>query len=415
MRTLVAVLAVSLVFAPPALAGSQASPEIEDPKGDVDVQHVVDADLLGDEGLAPEELETSADVLRAWIDQETDSSFELNVELADIPDEREVASPLVDVWSHFTVREGEFHVAAQLSTPREGGPTEASFALYEGEARQGDLLGGVDGDEDIVSFRIPKADVRDPGEGDELAGFHVTTHVPGPGAALDYAPGADEESLPAVTEAQALDPTDLPLAEDPMFGDRYVFQSSAEDRSRISLTVTPPSLEVAAGEQGTFAVVVDNGADGPDEVSLTTSNAPAGWSARVQPSTFTVPAQGSATATLAITPADDADGHELVHLHATSDRGADKGAGVSVLAVQNGDSSPSDDSAAGDEGSQAGSPGDGDRDAGSSDGESTEEEGADAGGEAEPSPEDEADEVPLVSPLSLVVVFLAVALVRRRA
>lgn len=409
-RPLPILFAAVLLLAPPALAGTQADPEVDDAHGDVDVQHLVDANVLDGDDPAPEELEVSADVLRAWVAQETRDSFAINVELADIPDDRNVSSPLVEVWVHFSVREGDYHAAAVLSSPRAGAPTEVSFELYEGQARQGELMGDVDVDGDVLSFRVPKADVRDPGEDDELTGFHVTTHVPDSQVVLDYAPGTDAASLPALAEGEETDPTSLDLAADPVFGDAYTFRSFEEERSRITVTATPPSLEVEAGEQASFAIRVDNDAEGPDEVAVSTSNAPPGWSARVDPGSVTIPSQGSKILTLYVTPADDAQGHELIHVQVTSERGADKGASVSVVAVQPGPSGGSGGSVDGDEKENAGS--DGGTDGSASDGGGAPSGSADADGEA--GPEEEADEVPMVSPLILVAGLLGLATVVRR-
>lgn len=413
MRRLPSILfAAALLLAQPALAGTRAEPEVDDAHGDVDVQHLVDTDLLDGDAPAPEELETSADVLGAWVGQETRESFAIHVELADIPDDRNVSSPLVEVWAHFTVREGDYHAAATLSSPRAGAPTEVSFELYEGEAHQGALLGNVDVDEDVVTFRVPKPDVRDPGEGDELTRFHVTTHVPESQAVLDYAPGTDRDSLPALTEDEETDPTDLDLAADPTFGDAYAFRSFEEQLSRLTVTATPPSLEVEAGEQASFAIRVDNDADAPDEVSLSTSNAPPGWSVRVDPGDVTVSSQGSETVTLHVTPAADAEGHELVHVKATSDLGADKGASVSVVAVQPDQPGPSGGSDGRADADENENEADGGGGATMPDGADASEGSTDAEGEAAPG--EEADEVPFVSPLILVAGLLGLAALARR-
>lgn len=395
----------------PAMAGTASDPEVEDERGDVDVQHLVDADIIDGETDAPEEIETAADVLRSWIDKETEESFEVNVQLADLPDD--ASSPIVEVWAHFTIRDGTYHAAATLSSPQDGAPVQGSYTLYLDEANVGDLSGDVDADQDVVSFRVPKASVRDPGEGDALTRFHVTTHEPVSGAALDYAPGTNERSLPSILEAEEADPTDLDLAADARFGRSYAFDGFTEPTSRLSVDVTPSSLEVPAGEEGSFAVRIVNDADVAEDVSVTSSNAPPGWAARVAPSSVTVPAHGSQTVSLSVTPADDADGHELLDVNVVGEHGADKGVSVSVVAIQpdeGGDPSPTTDRS-GDRSPSAGSSSDDGSGPGSASGD---DDGAGSASDAEAEPgtnaSQEADEVAFLSAVAVLFALAAATL-----
>lgn len=415
-NSLTLVLVLSLV-AGPALAGSPTNPEVEDPRGDVDVQHLVDADLVREEADASEELATSADIVQAWVDRETEEAFDLNVQLDDIPAGENLSSPLVEVWAHFTIREGDYHLAAVLSP--EDGPLDASFELYEGEARIGQPDGQIHADEARLSATIPKADVRDPGEGDELSRLHVTTHEPTTQAALDYAPDASSDSLPALEQARSTDPTDLSLSADPTYGDTFAFSSFEQAPSRIAIDVTPTARQVEAGQRSTFAVIVDNDADEPEAVELSTSKAPVGWSANVQPDSLTVPAHGSVQAELTIAPADDAEGHELVFLRATGERGADKTASVSVTAIQ--PVSSQDSSEAGDRASEEESRTSQDT---RQDSQASEDERSSSsqqpGGTPEPSGEeggdreDEADEVALPASVLVLAGVLAAGLRAKR-
>jgi hypothetical protein len=381
---------------------------VTDDRGDIDVQHLVEADFLRSE-VSAEELDTSGDVTRAWIDQETEDSFEINVELADVPDDRNVSSPLVEVWAHFTVREGDYHAAARLATPQSGEPVEGTYELYLDDAKTSDLAGDVDVDADLVTFRVPKPDVRDPGEGDELSSFHVTTHAPETQAALDYAPDADGQALPSLEDAERLEPTNLQLAAEARYGDTYAFQSFAEPDSRLSVDVTPESLEVEAGQQATFAVRVVNDADQAEEVSLTVANTPPGWSVDLSPSGFAVPAYGSQSAELQVRPADDAEGHQLVDIHLTGERGADKGASVSVVAVQAGSGSGSWSGDGGGSQNEASDPA-GDED-------DPPPPAADGGAERSEANDsasgDEAQEIPLLWPLASLLAVAVVALLAR--
>lgn len=398
MRRLRPLLLVVSLLATPALAGSPGDPEIEDEKGDVEVQHLVDAGALSDENLSAEELNTTADVVKAWIDQETEDSFQVNVELADVPDDENLSSPVVDVWAHFDVKDGAFHTAAALSSPKSGAPVQGTYELYLDESKVGSLTGDVDVDGDIVSIRVPKADVRDPVEGDQLSSFYVTTHAPDSQAVLDYAPGAKSNSLSSLASADSADPTALDLSPTASYGDSYEFQAIGDKTSRISVDVTPSSLEVTAGEQESFAVRITNDADGADEVSLTLGNTPSGWSATLEKGSLTVPAKGSEIVTLYVSPPEHAEGHELVHLKVTSERGADKGASVSIVAVQPehaGDDASEDESVEDEEPSQE-----------------EEVEGSSEEDE-EPSPEEEAQEVPFTAPVAALAAALAAAFILR--
>ncbi|PSG97361.1 hypothetical protein BRD56_05790 [Thermoplasmatales archaeon SW_10_69_26] len=401
-RHLLHVALASSLLVSPALAGSPSDPEIGDDEGDVNVQHMVDAGVL-DEEAPRDELATAGDVTKAWIDKdkETRDSFTVVVEVADIPDDENVSSPLVDVWSHFTVREGDYHVKASLTKPSSGEPMEASYELYLDETAVGELTGSVDAEADRLSVRVPKADVRDPGGDDELSSFYVTTHAPDSGVTLDYAPGAKQDNV-VEEDATASDPTSLSLAPSPSYGDRYAFQDMEETASQITVDVTPESLEIEAGQQESFAVRVVNDAEEADEASLSVSNTPPGWSARLDPGSMTVPAKGSQTATLHVTPADDAEGHELMDLNVVTSLGADKGASVSVIAVQSGDASAEEPDA---EQSPA-----------QDEAEDTGDEPAPAAGDdpEQSSAKEEADAIPTPSVVAVLAGLAAVATLLRR-
>lgn len=421
-KSLVIVVAL-LASTGPVLAGTSTDPEIEDERGDVDVQHLVEADALSHIDASEAEIEASGDVVKAWVHDESPRAFTITIELAEIPDEAETDGPLVEVWTHEQIREGEFHTRSAIGNADSGDPLSVDHDLFLDETKLGSLSGSLDTEENRLSLRLAKADVRDPGEGDALSGFYVTTHVPETGAVLDYAPGTARESVPDFVEAQTADPTDLALAVDAEFGRSYSFQSFDQGDSELSVDATPSSREIQAGEQAEFAIRVMNQGGEEEDVSLDVLDAPQGWNLRLQPNSLTVPASGSQTASLFVTPANNADGHELIEVGLEGENGAQLGVVVSAIAVSPGGDDRSAGGSAGDGGTQTSN--DGDRSAGQSGSEDGDGDGAgEADGdetagsdEAGPGADGDEQEAQSVAFPALVLVLAAAiaAVVRQKA
>lgn len=420
MHKQVTILIALTMVASPALAGSPDEPEIEDDAGDVDVQHLVDAGLLVQAGVSRPAIDAAADVTDAWITSETRGSFEVAVQLSNLPDNRNISTPLSEVWLHFEILDGSYHARAVLSSPQPGAPLQANYELFLDDEKQENLKGSVDNGDNIVWFHVPKQAVRDPGEGDKLTQFYVTTHLPGPQPVLDYAPGATAQSIPDASGAESADPTSLQLSPTPNHGDHYTFDSFDSKPSMMSIDVTPSSLEVEAGESEEFAVRIVNDGEGAGEVSLSVGNTPDGWSVNVEPTKFTVDPASSKTATLHVTPASDAEGHELVQLQMSSAPNTDKQVSVSITATQPGSGGGTGGgSVDGDTGTQDSTDGtqdsqatDEQTDSGTSDGDGA--DGADGDGADGASADDNAEEAPFVGPVAVIAAALAVAgLVRR--
>lgn len=355
MRKTLAVLLAFTITASPALAGSASSPEVGDKTGDVDVQHLVEAGALDEADVSQDQAKTVGDIDRAWVHTETKDSFQITVRLSDIPDQQDTSAPLMETWTHFTVNEANvvYHAQAVLLSPQPGAPLQADFQLYEGASRIASMPGNVDTENDTLRFTVSKAAIGEVSEGDSLTEPYVTTHLPGSQATLDYAPGAKRDSLPSPEKVDGVEPTNLDLAVDAKFGDSYTFQSFVKPQADLGVSITPSQLEIEAGNQEEFSVKIVNEADTEDVVQLSTGSAPDGWSVRLDTGELTIPPGESRGSLLYVSPSNDAEGHQLVHLEINSELGAQQGATVSVTASQP-DDGTGDGSGASSDGSRDG-------------------------------------------------------------
>lgn len=409
-RTLTALLSLSLL-ASPALAGTPSKPEIPDDTGDVDVQHLVDLGLFEDETIPRDKAETIGDITRAWVHTETADSFQVSIELAEIPDQENTSAPLMEAWVHWTINDEDprYHAQAVLVSPQPDAPLQANYKLYEGSSQIAELPGSVDTQNDTIRFSVSKATIGDVAEGDAFTQAYVTTHLPVSQATVDYAPGARSENVPASQQdLSSVDPTSLSLAPSPEFGSDYDFQDFQAPEGDLDVSVTPSSLEVEAGEKGKVSVRVVNNAEEADAAQLSVGTTPSGWSATTESSTLDVPSGEDRRTFLFISPAEDAEGLEFVDLTVSSSFSGEVTKTIAVTATQPADTGTSDgdtstdDSAPSDSGDGASS---GDGAASGSDGSSpSTSEGGSEG----------TNDSPALGPIALLGVVGAVALALRR-
>lgn len=356
-KTFTLLLAIVLA-AGTASAGSASNAEVTDPKGDVTVQHLVSAGALEDANLSAEQARTFGDLRKAWVDRETPDSFSVSVQLTDIPDEWNRASPIVEVWTHFRIKDASYHAQAVLQPPEGGGQVQARYQLFEESNPTGELTGATSPAKDQVSFTVPKNDVREPTEGDQLTRFYVTTHLPatsalgGDRAVLDFAPGAE----PFVVDENA-DPTQLELSPTVQYGAPYDFKDFTETNSQLAVQLSPSGLDVEAGQTARVAVTVLNNAPEADTAYLSVGNAPSGWSVRLDTAQLSVDPGASRIAYLTVGPDEDASGQRMITLRVTSELGADQVYPVSVTATQPQDTGSSGGPSAGTGGSGSGGSG----------------------------------------------------------
>lgn len=331
MRKLAILTAIVVLLGTASVASaSPKNPHIEDDRGDVDVQHLVTVGAIESSDEVPETSKQAGDIVKAWVHRETADSFSISVEVAHLPNETELSSPIVELWTHFTIKEANFHTRAVVDTPDGAEKPTARYTLHEESNEAGEVTGTTDVLNDTVTFTVAKQDVRAPGEGDLLTSFYVTSHLPDRGPVLDYAPGAER----FVVSPDA-DPTKLSLTPDATYGDDYAFQSfDGPPPSDLSIELTESSVTIGAGSERTVGVTVLNGASEPDTAYLSLGDVPADWDVRLDRTTLTLEPGSSSLARLSVSPSDDASGQSLLTLQVTSDLRADQTVTLSVTAEQ---------------------------------------------------------------------------------
>jgi len=331
-KTASVLLAVAMLAAPTVVAQSD-DPEIEDETGDVDVQHLVDADVFDEADVDADQAEAVGDIVKSRVYSETEESFSITTQLAEIPKEEDQAFTIAETWMHFTVRDAAYHAVAELGAPTPGDPMQAEFALHSDDGGERSIAGSVDAKQNTVTWEVAKPDVRDPGDGDRLTEFYATTHL-AEGQALDYAPGANGQSLPATEDPTGVDPTSLTLSPTAEYGDEYAFSSFEDVQADIDVEATPSQATITAGESSQFVIRVNNDAAESDSVSLTVANAPSDWSASLQPTQMDLDAGDSGTATLTVSPSSDSTGTSILSVSVASELGAKGGADLAVAVEQ---------------------------------------------------------------------------------
>ncbi|MDX1611500.1 MAG: NEW3 domain-containing protein, partial [Candidatus Thermoplasmatota archaeon] len=336
MRQSVLTLTAALLLAGAALAGTQGDPEIQDGSGDVNAQYLVDPGSMAPEerpealqDLSDEQLaavRTSADLVAAWITNEGPDQFTIKVQVADLYDHENISSPLVEITPHFRIDGGTpYHAPVTLSLPVEGGSVQTHGELYQGSTFLGDLSSQADNESDTVTLRIAKSLVGDPGFGNQLTHFYVTSHVAEETVVLDYAP----EQNPAAPTEITVGENDLgPLAN---YGQLYDFGAyEGAVQAAITASATPSSLTFQQGDQGKASIMVRNDAPAEDTVDLMVGNRPAGWDVRISPSQLTIQPGQAQLATVTVSPPSSASGQEILTIRLTTALGGDQQVPLSV-------------------------------------------------------------------------------------
>lgn len=351
------VLVVALLLAAPVMAGTSEDPEIQDDKDDARVDHLQDDGLLAGGDDPDPQVEASGDIVRAWIGEETRDAFAIHVEVADLPPAEDVSSPLVELWTHFTIDDEGYHASATITSASSSAPLETGNELYRADTSLGAIPGTVEPADPSVALAVPKPEVGDPASGDQLTRLHVTSHEPQDHAPLDYAPGDNEDSLPTIGDTESADPRDLSLSSHASFGDTYTFgfledeedpqsddDASGSDKGEdgFTLETSTPSLEIPAGKQTLVNVTVTNDDQGSDELSLATPHLPSGWEALVEPRSLELSSYEAQTVTLGLTPPPDAEDAKTVQVQAVREDGVERTVTLSVSPIPE-DGSPSTD------------------------------------------------------------------------
>ncbi len=409
-RTTFFLAVVLLLAAGSALAGTPTSPEIEDDADDLTSQYWLHATILedGPEELSPSQaqaINTSADLLGAWVHGESDDRFMLTIGVADLPDLENVSGPLVDISAAFIIGNDLYEARTELSVPTETKDIQASYSLAKEGREVTSLAGNLDNDTDRLTLFIPKEAVGDPGFGDTLTEFYVTSSLAEGGFILDYAPGQPKVNL------LTGDLADTTLGAEPEHGDTYEFgQYEGAVPSAIDATATPSSLMLQAGEKGRVAIQVVNQAEQADSVTLAVADRPSGWTVELDETTLDLDPGQSDVATLTVGTPSGASGQEILTLSLlSSPLGADQQLPISVQ-VQ-----PASSPGGGDAGPSTGGP----SDDGSADdaqtgtgqggaGTSTGTDGQASDQDAEQAPDEEENGAP-VGPVAMIVAAVAAA------
>lgn len=328
-RALVLTLSSLVLLSTAATAGNASDPEVRDGGGDVRAQHALDAappeDVPAD--IPAAEISAVGDILSAWVGPETDRAFTLWVKLADMPDvSPNVTTSIAEVWMHMRIKGEPYRAVALLSVAADTGELSSRGELYKDNAHRGAVQTVVDKQTKTINFIVEKSLTGNPGFGDKLTDFFVTTHLPHGTVTLDYAPHAR-----AIDPAK-FDPLNLAtLGATPTYGRDYLFGDFAGAvASDLSVTLSPPSLTLQSGAQGSLSVSLKNQAAATDTATLSVSNAPPGWSVRLDASSVVLEPGKARLTFLHVVPPATAQGQSLVLLRVLSDLGADEEVAISV-------------------------------------------------------------------------------------
>lgn len=149
-----------LAIVEPALAGTEAAPEIQDPAGD--------QALLGEAPLE-DQSGTALDVITAWISNETAVDFLINIRTTGNPSggtgvSGTPAGDLLVTTDNYHARFTVADTAYSASVNMDGGVATAS-----GAAANATVV------ENLMSILVLKSAVGNPGAGAALSGFHIVT------------------------------------------------------------------------------------------------------------------------------------------------------------------------------------------------------------------------------------------------
>ena len=188
--------------AAPVQGGTEAAPEVQDPAGDVAIADTLPACLPDTPGLTGCVIGSAVDLLAAWIDNETDTGFEVHVRVAGDLGGAQVTAGLPygfdDYDASFRVGNVSYTAVASVAP----GPV----------VLPGGIASAASANASLLTWTIPKAAVGSPPAGSTLFGLHLT-------AARNLAPG---DPVPANTIAS----DEAPDEGAPAAGD-YTFSGGA--------------------------------------------------------------------------------------------------------------------------------------------------------------------------------------------
>lgn len=341
MRTGAPIFIALMLVAASGLAAAQTDQDaqIQDEEGDVDAQHLFDTGALtsdlDDSEVPQEDIETSGDVVRAWFHDETPNAFRITIELSNIPNNESFPAPVAEVWTHFVVKQTQYHIEGELASPGEGMPLEPRYQLYENDVAAGTLTGDVDRADNKTWVIVPKEKIGSPEPGDTLTEPYITTHVPQEGLGSDASPVLDYAPSPhQIAVSQDVEPTDVAPAVIGLgptldYGEAYEF-GDYPGAGGLFLEVQPSAVVVTAGETATAELVITNDAPDAHDVQLA-ADAPSGWDIGAETASLTIAPGATDRVQVSVTPASGADGQEIVRFSAATTGLADD-ASLSVTA-----------------------------------------------------------------------------------
>lgn len=301
MKVLAAMLLVGmmvggavLVFAPNANAGTEKNPELTDPEGDQDTSIPVF---------------DGGDISKAWFAEETKDTFNIHMYIANL--DKATVGPVVEIGVPgiggfaaagyeieyelaFTCKEVQYKAAAAyiLADTEVPGMMVYKYTLYSPDALTGSWtpvatpVGSWDSSTKQIIWTIQKSTIGDPTDGDELNTISATTYamiwaVAIGGGPLSY--GLDDAS----TE------------------NKYTFgsveQTEPVSTGGISMTSDKTSQSVNNGVTATYTLTLTSNKTTNTTVALT-ANIVENWDVSISPNSIVVPANGTTTVTLSVTP-----------------------------------------------------------------------------------------------------------------
>lgn len=299
-----ALMFVLCAFAPTAMAGSAADPEITDATGDVAISPDAALDALLSLG-------DYFDILSAWFDAESEDSFNVNLKCSALPDAM-TAAPVTWMYDvYFSIDDIKYQVDCYADvTDASGIPTMPYwvYRLLDGNGTAiGSLNGSIDTTNGILTVTVPKESVGSPTPGSIL----TETYAIADGEIGIMAPLA-------ITYSDRAPDTD--------YGRPYIFGGAGPNSGMISIVVTPGAITATKGQTKSTIITVKNNGTMNDTITFTGAfdgNVSNGCTASFNPTTLNVTSNGTAYAVASfIVPANATEGTITYNIQATSTGGA---------------------------------------------------------------------------------------------
>ncbi|MDD5502396.1 MAG: hypothetical protein PHH26_02905, partial [Candidatus Thermoplasmatota archaeon] len=236
-----ALMFILCAFAPSAMAGSAADPEITDAAGDVKT-------TPGDQGV-PAQISGDFDIVSGWFSEETATTFNAHLKVASMSQATLLLAtgPLVcDIY--FTIGSASYYAqftgtAGIYNLPPTADLPTFTFKLYYSNGTSlASLNGSVDTATGNITMTIPKDKVGSPAPGSIMTDCYAVSRgnldmglglTPIPVGVYDRAPDAD-------------------------YGRPYIFGGAGPNAGNINITLVPTALTATKGQTKSAIITIRN-------------------------------------------------------------------------------------------------------------------------------------------------------------